>query len=106
MSSIVHTPGVTHDFTLLSDYDVYLFNEGAHNRLYEKLGAHAITHHGKRGVAFAVWAPNARNVSVVGNFNAWNNREHRMRQLGESLREFSGDDLATTARSKGADIHD
>src|SRR4051812_7017731 len=68
----------------LGDLDLYLFGEGKHERIYEKLGAHPITHEGKRGVAFAVWAPNAHRVSVVGNFNSWDSSLHRMRAVGES----------------------
>src|ERR1043165_7942524 len=68
----------------LGDLDLHLFGEGKHERIYEKLGAHAITHEGKRGVAFAVWAPNARSVSVAGNFNSWDAAKHRMRRLGDS----------------------
>jgi len=68
----------------LGEIDLHLFGEGRHERIYEKLGAHILTHEGKRGVAFAVWAPSAKSVSVVGNFNAWNGAEHRMRRLGES----------------------
>src|ERR1700741_337256 len=56
---------------LLTDFDLHLFGEGKHELIYEKLGARPITREGKRGVAFAVWAPNARRVSVVGNFNQW-----------------------------------
>ncbi len=58
-------------FSLLSDDDLYLFNEGSHIRLYEKLGAHPITSGGQTGTYFAVWAPNARHVSVAGDFNGW-----------------------------------
>src|SRR5690349_2559241 len=68
----------------LGDLDLYLFGEGKHERIYEKLGAHLITHEGKRGVAFAVWAPNARAISVVGNFNSWDSSRHRMRSLRDS----------------------
>src|SRR5260370_22229177 len=53
----------------LGDIDLHLFGEGRHERIYEKLGARVLTHDGKRGVAFAVWAPNANRISVVGNFN-------------------------------------
>ncbi len=84
MSSIVQTPGITHDFTLLTDYDVYLFNEGAHNRLYEKMGAHIVSHNGKRGVHFAVWAPDAWAVFVMGEFNAWNKHSHALKVRGSS----------------------
>jgi 1,4-alpha-glucan branching enzyme len=65
---------------LLSDYDLYLFGEGTHYRPYEKLGAHIREVGGFSGVHFAVWAPNARVVSVVGNFNHWDSRVHPMRK--------------------------
>lgn len=68
----------------LSSEDLYLFNQGNHHRIYEKLGAHAITHEGVTGYAFAVWAPNAKRVSVVGDFNQWDGRRHPMRLLGKS----------------------
>src|SRR5256714_15193887 len=68
----------------LGEMDLHLFGEGKHERIYEKLGAHATTHEGKRGVAFAVWAPNAKSVSVVGNFNGWDSETHPMRSLGTS----------------------
>jgi 1,4-alpha-glucan branching enzyme len=55
----------------LTDHDLYLFNEGTHFRLYDKLGAHVVRRGGEKGVAFAVWAPSARRVSVVGDFNGW-----------------------------------
>ncbi|MBM3996022.1 MAG: 1,4-alpha-glucan branching protein GlgB [Planctomycetes bacterium] len=55
----------------LTDYDRYLLGEGNHNRIYEKLGAHLIEQDGVRGTHFAVWAPNAREVSVIGDFNGW-----------------------------------
>jgi len=58
-------------FTLLSDDDIYLFNEGTHARLYEKLGSHIVDGPGGGGVVFAVWAPDAEAVSVVGDFNGW-----------------------------------
>ena len=54
--------------------------EGTHARLFDRLGAHAIEHEGTAGVHFAVWAPNARRVSVVGDFNAWDGRRHVMRR--------------------------
>ncbi len=56
----------------LSDDDLHLFNEGTHLRLWERLGAHPATHEGRAGVHFAVWAPNASEVRVVGDFNGWN----------------------------------
>ncbi len=60
------------DLALLTDHDVYLFREGSHVRLYEKLGAHPVTEDGVDGTRFAVWAPNAAAVSVIGDFNGWN----------------------------------
>jgi len=57
--------------SLLTDFDLYLFNEGTHARVHEKLGAHLATIDGKPGVAFAVWAPNADAVSLIGDFNQW-----------------------------------
>jgi len=56
---------------LMTDYDVYLFRQGKHSRLYEKLGAHIMLQDGAEGTHFAVWAPNASSVSVVGDFNGW-----------------------------------
>ena len=74
-----------HEFSpTLGDIDLHLFNEGRHERIYEKLGARVITHEGKRGVAFAVWAPSADHVGVAGNFNGWDGRKHPMRRLGNS----------------------
>jgi 1,4-alpha-glucan branching enzyme len=68
----------------LGELDLHLFGEGKHERAYEKLGAHVATHEGATGVTFAVWAPNAKSVSVVGNFNEWNGTKHPMRRLGSS----------------------
>ena len=68
----------------LGELDVHLASEGRHERLYEKLGAHVREVDGVRGTAFAVWAPNARSVSVVGDFNSWDGRLHQMRTLGAS----------------------
>jgi 1,4-alpha-glucan branching enzyme len=55
----------------LTDFDLHLFSEGNHHRIYEKLGAHTTEIGGVKGVYFAVWAPNARNVSLLGDFNLW-----------------------------------
>jgi len=68
----------------LGDLDVYLMGEGTHLRLYEKLGAHPSERDGVRGVDFAVWAPNARRVSVVGSFNNWDGRRHILRPFASS----------------------
>ena len=70
------------------ELDLYLFGEGRHERIYEKLGAHPVTLAGKRGVAFAVWAPNAHRVSVVGNFNSWDSTSHMMRAVGGGVWEL------------------
>ena len=63
---------VIYDVSTLTDYDIYLFKQGNNFRLHEKLGAHLRTVDGIEGTHFAVWAPNARSVSVVGDFNGWN----------------------------------
>ncbi|NSW76589.1 MAG: 1,4-alpha-glucan branching protein GlgB [Candidatus Atribacteria bacterium] len=68
----------------LTDFDLHLFNEGTHHYAYTKLGAHCITMEGVEGVHFAVWAPNAERVSVVGDFNNWDGRVHGMRPLANS----------------------
>ena len=68
----------------LGEVDLHLFGEGTHRRLWEMLGAHPRTVDGVRGVAFAVWAPNARRVSVVGDFCGWDGRIYPMRRLGAS----------------------
>jgi 1,4-alpha-glucan branching enzyme len=70
--------------TLLTDNDVYLFNEGSHFRLYEKLGAHLTDVHGVAGATFAVWAPDAEYVSVIGDWNGWNRTKHPLEARGQS----------------------
>ena len=67
---------------VLGETDDYLMGEGTHLRLWDKMGAHLIEHQGASGMHFAVWAPDARRVSVVGNFNAWDGRRHVMRRRG------------------------
>jgi 1,4-alpha-glucan branching enzyme len=67
---------------VLSDFDLHLFGEGKLYKAYDKLGAHRCTHEGVQGVNFAVWAPNAKRVSVVGTFNDWDGRRHPMRARG------------------------
>ena len=66
---------------VLTDFDLHLFSEGTHYRAWEKLGAHRMTIDGVTGVHFAVWAPNAQRVSVIGDFNRWDGRAHPMRRL-------------------------
>jgi 1,4-alpha-glucan branching enzyme len=73
---------------VLSDYDLYLLGEGTQRRLYDKLGAHPLQLDGVAGVAFVVWAPNARRVSVVGDFNGWDARRHPMRRRGPGYWEL------------------
>ena len=72
------------DFNVMTDDDLYLFNEGKHYRLYDKLGAHLLTRGGHQGTYFAVWAPNAEYVSVIGNFNEWNKASHALAPRGQS----------------------
>ncbi len=78
----------------LTEYDIQLFGEGNHHRIYEKLGAHLMTINGIKGVYFALWAPNARNVSVLGDFNNWDGREHQMRKSFNMIWELFIPDLA------------
>ncbi|WP_407450525.1 1,4-alpha-glucan branching protein GlgB [Fibrobacter sp.] len=69
---------------VLSDFDRHLISSGTHYELYRKLGANLVEHQGFKGVHFAVWAPNAHAVSVVGSFNSWDGRRNQMRMLGSS----------------------
>jgi 1,4-alpha-glucan branching enzyme len=69
MSNVIH-------HTLFTDFDIHLFRSGKHFRIYEKLGSHILEKDGQWGVYFAVWAPNAQNVAVAGNFNHWNSKSH------------------------------
>ncbi len=74
---------------VLGPMDDWLIGEGTHANLYDRLGAHALVHEGTRGVHFAVWAPNARRVAVVGDFNLWDGRRHVMRlRLGTGVWEI------------------
>jgi 1,4-alpha-glucan branching enzyme len=72
------------DFSRLTQDDIYLFNEGRHFRLYEKLGAHLLIDDQHKGVFFAVWAPNASQVSVIGDFNGWDKLSHPLRPRDSS----------------------
>ena len=71
---------ITERVASMTGHDLYLFREGTHTRLYEKLGAHL----GAEATRFAVWAPNAQSVSVIGDFNGWDPRAHPMKQAGDS----------------------
>jgi len=73
---------------VLSEFDLYLLGEGRHQELYHKLGVHPMTLEGVRGVAFVVLAPNAKRVSVVGDFNFWDSRRHAMRVRGNGFWEI------------------
>jgi len=75
---------VYHNVSLITDDDLHLFNEGSHFRLYDKLGAHLVTHRGTEGAYFAVWAPDAEEVYVVGDFNGWEKSSHPLRPKGVS----------------------
>ena len=75
---------VRYDVSLMTAEDFYLFNEGNHYRLYEKMGAHGVESKGIKGTVFSVWAPNARQVSVSGSFNGWNPQSHPLQPRGSS----------------------
>ncbi len=77
-------PAPTPATAWLTPQDLYLFNEGSHVRLYDKLGAHPVTGNGVPGYHFAVWAPNAGYVSVVGDFNGWDRGKNPLRMSGDS----------------------
>jgi 1,4-alpha-glucan branching enzyme len=84
----IHEPAATRDTedayrfgSVLGELDLHLFNEGTHYRAWEKFGGHRVTIDGVAGVHFAVWAPNAQRVSVIGDFNDWDGRVHQMRRL-------------------------
>lgn len=72
-----HTAEVE-SFSLLTDFDIHLFRTGKHFKLYEKLGAHIVNVNGSAGTYFAVWVPNAKSVSVIGNFNGWQAGQHKL----------------------------
>ena len=69
---------VVHGISVFTEHDVYLYKEGNHFRLYDKMGSHVRTVNGETGVNFAVWAPNAKHVSVIGNFNNWDSTAHAL----------------------------
>ena len=69
---------VKSDLSLFTDYDIYLFKEGKHFSLYDKLGAHVVHEKDRDGTYFSIWAPNSESVSVIGNFNEWNIKSHML----------------------------
>ena len=75
---------VQDSISLLTENDLYLFNQGSHFRLYDKLGAHIVKSGENMGTYFAVWAPNANHVAVIGEFNGWDKGSHRLHPKGES----------------------
>ena len=84
MQSTAKMQQVRPDVTLFTRDDAYLFNEGSHFRLYEKLGAHILNTRGEAGTYFSVWAPDAAEVSVLGDFNGWNRTSHPLSPTGQS----------------------
>src|SRR5215813_8817202 len=84
MHPVTSSPWTRSDVTLLTEQDFYLFNEGSHYRIYEKLGAHPLTAGNEAGTCFSVWAPNAREVAVLGDFNGWNPSTHLLHSRGGS----------------------
>lgn len=77
-------------YSLFTEYDIHLFRAGKHFRLYEKMGAHLMNHSGQSGTYFAVWAPNAASVAVVGNFNGWNPESHPLNGRWDSSGIWEG----------------
>ena len=73
----------------ITEHDIYLLKEGSHYRLYDKLGAHIMDNGKENGAAFALWAPNAKHVSVTGDFNGWDRKSHTLnvRQDGSGIWE-------------------
>ena len=80
----VAAAAAVHRAGLLSEHDLHLFNEGTHYRLYRKLGAHPRVQEGVAGTSFGVWAPNAKRVSVMGDFNGWDKKSHPLLPLDSS----------------------
>jgi 1,4-alpha-glucan branching enzyme len=80
----MHVTPVRYGISKLTEEDLYLFNEGTHYRLYQKLGAHPHVADGEAGATFSVWAPDAEAVSVMGDFNGWNRTSHPLHPRGSS----------------------
>jgi len=75
---------IRYDVSSLTDDDLYLFNEGSHFRLYDKMGAHPMSIAGEQGIHFSVWAPNAERVSIIGDFNQWDGTRHPLQSKKKS----------------------
>jgi 1,4-alpha-glucan branching enzyme len=91
MSILTNFPAAdANNASLLTELDIYLFKQGNHFRLYEKLGAHLLTVDGVKGCRFAVWAPNAEAVSVIGEFNAWDAQQNVLQQRQDSSGIWEG----------------
>ncbi len=90
MQVTAQTGNMRHDVSLMTEQDIYLFKEGAHYRLYERLGAHPLRHQDTDGVLFALWAPNAERVAVIGDFNDWNADSHVLRQRDDGSGIWEG----------------
>jgi len=84
MSTEFRAGRIRHDVTHFDEEDLHLFNEGTHYRVYRRLGSHVLDVGGEQGVYFAVWAPNAQAVSVIGDFNGWDQGSHPLRVKGDS----------------------
>lgn len=84
------TTDIVYGVSPITDHDIYLFKEGTHAKLYEKMGAHRMTVDGREGTHFAVWAPNAREVSVIGDFNGWNVSAHYLAARRDSSGIWEG----------------
>jgi 1,4-alpha-glucan branching enzyme len=82
--SAVREPATEEERATLTDWDLYLFNEGSHHKLWEKLGSHIVERDGVLGTRFAVWAPNAQEVSVIGTFNDWDPGRNRLEARADS----------------------
>ncbi|MCX5726954.1 MAG: 1,4-alpha-glucan branching enzyme, partial [Candidatus Saganbacteria bacterium] len=87
---LVKHGNIIHGASLLTEYDVYLFRESNHFNLFDKLGSHPMIVDGVEGTHFAVWAPNAQSVSVIGDFNGWDPRSHPLGVRWDSSGIFEG----------------
>jgi 1,4-alpha-glucan branching enzyme len=84
LTAKIKKPSEPPELTLLAEDDLYLFNEGSYFRLYQMLGAHAMTVKKRKGTYFAVWAPDAKQVSIIGDFNGWDRASHYLLPKGSS----------------------